>query len=296
MAEIDEAAVSRDRFAALPQTSGTCLGQSKEPGIYMTHNRLLSLAVSAAMGSVVFGLAGGQHAFAQVPTPTPAPLPPGTTTGPPVPIVVTGTPPFGGTLIQEIRSPLLGDNGTNFISGFATSAVFRASDGFLDFYYQFAFDNTTNVVVDTISLSSFTSVPGLAVAQTGEDVDGPGGLPAENQGNAIQNNFTLATVTGSYSSADRPNVNGNGINANLTTGVTRNETSFTFIVRTQARNFSTAGSVSVQGGGISAFTAAQGALSPLADPAPEPGALALLGLGLIAPAGGAIRRHLRRRS
>jgi hypothetical protein len=261
-----------------------------------THSRFRSLAASAAIGGVVLGIAvgapQGNRAFAQVA------LPPGTTSGIPVPIISPGAPPFGGTLLLEVIAPLNGTNNTNTISGTVTSAVFRSTEGFLDFAYQFTFDNDTNIVVDAVSISSFSNVNTLAIAQTGDDVDGAGGLPAQELGGATQNNFTAATATGSFSSASRPNVNGDGINATLLTGVTRNETTFTLLVRTQATNFSRAGSASVQGGGISAFTASQGALTALALPAnaPEPSALALLGMGLAAPVTLALARRRRRRN
>jgi hypothetical protein len=242
------------------------------------------LGIVVATTAIAF-LTRGNPAFAQT-----TPLPPGTTFPiNPVPTIVTGTPPFGDTLLQEVSSPVFGTNGTNIISGSVRSAAFRNGSGFLDFFYQFAFDGSTNIIVDAISLSSFANVPGVSVGQTAEDVDGAGGLPAQNMGNAIQNNFTLASGTGSFSSASRPNVNGDSINAQFETGVTGGQTSFTFIVRTEATGFSLAGSASVQGGGISAFTVSQGAIAPLPASgvaAPEPSALALVGVsvfGFLAP-------------
>lgn len=223
-------------------------------------------------GALVLGLSSARRAQAQVG------LPPGTTTGIPVPIISAGSPPFGGSLIQELSSPIFGTNILNTISGTVTSAVFRSSAGFLDFAYQFRFDPTTNVALDAISLSSFTNVAGLLIAQTSDDIDGAG-LPAEAAGGALQDFFVPATATGSYSSASRANINGDGINATFLTGVTGGESSYTFLVRTQATGFSIGGSASVQGGGISAFTPAQGALVPLATSAPEPGTLALVVLG-----------------
>jgi hypothetical protein len=260
----------------------------------MISKRLQPLFVSAALSSVLFslatGFAGGRSAFAQ------SSLPPGTTSGPPVPTISTGTPPFSDTLLQEATSPLFGTNGTNIISGSVTSAAFQNTSGFLDFFYQFTFDNNTNINVNTISLSSFANVPGVLVGQTSEDVDG-GGLPAQNLGGTVQNSFTSATSTGSYSSANRPSVDGDSINATLLTGVTKNQTTFTMVIRTQATGFSLAGSASVQGGGISAFTVSQGAIAPLpvaSATAPEPSPLALLALGMAVPLAGAIRYKHRR--
>ncbi|MBB6050797.1 PEP-CTERM sorting domain-containing protein [Armatimonas rosea] len=232
-----------------------------------------SLLLTSAL---VLGLSSARRAQAQVA------LPPGTTTGIPVPIISAGAPPFGGSLIQELSSPIFGTNIVNTISGTVTSAVFRSPAGFLDFAYQFRFDPTTNVALDAISLSSFKNIAGLLIAQTSDDIDGAAGLPAEAAGGALQDFFAPATATGSYSSASRSNVNGDGINATFLTGVTGGETSYTFLVRTQATGFSIGGSASVQGGGISAFTPAQGALVPLAASAPEPGTLALIALGALA--------------
>lgn len=226
----------------------------------MPQIRIMAAAVAAAAGL----LSGVAPAFAQ------APLPPGTTSDVPVPILATGVPPFGGALLQSVQTVLFGSNGPNTIAGNVTSAVYRTPTGFLDFAYQFTFDPTTNIVIDTISLSSFTRVPGLAVGQTSEDIDGPGGL------------FLPATATGAFAAANRPNVNGNGINTNLLTGVTRDESTFVFLVRTRTRQFTQAGSASVQGGGISAFTLSPGAFVPVAAAAPEPGSLWLLALGATA--------------
>jgi PEP-CTERM motif len=227
-------------------------------------------------GALVLGLSSARRAQAQVG------LPPGTTTGIPVPIISAGAPPFGGSLIQELSSPIFGTNIVNTISGTVSSAVFRSPAGFLDFAYQFRFDPTTNVVLDAISLSSFKDISGLLIAQTSDDIDGATGLPAESSGGTLQNFFSPATATGSYSSASRANINGNGINATFLTGVTGGESTYTFLIRTQATGYSIGGSASVQGGGISAFTPAQGAFVPLSASAPEPGTLALIVLGGLA--------------
>ncbi len=247
----------------------------------MIHN-LFRPAVVSATGKVLFlglavGLLSGGRASAQTP------LPPGTAVSVPVPTIVTGTPPFGDTLLRELQSPVFGTNGPNTISGTVTSAAFRNGSGTLDFLYQFAFDALTNINVNTVSITSFQNVGFVAVAQTSEDVDGPGGLPAQDLGGANQNLFTLSSASGSFVNANRPNANGDSINASLSSGVNANQTTFTFVVRTDATEFSLAGSASVQGGGISAFTAAQGAIAPVGIiPAPEPTALSLLALGVVA--------------
>jgi len=197
---------------------------------------------------------------------------------------VTGTPPFGGTFLQELSASLFANSTTNTISGVVVSAVYRNSGGTLDFFYQFQFNGATNVEVDNTSMQSFTGVTGVAVAQTAEDIDGVGGL------------FKAGTSTGGFSSANRPNSNGNTINTTLLTGVTGNQNSFTFIVRTSSLTFADTGSVSVQGGGISTFTTGQSTLAPLPLPpvvAPEPGTLALLAAPLIA--GGLLLPARRRR-
>jgi len=196
---------------------------------------------------------------------------------------VTGTPPFGDTFLQELSAPLFANSTTNTISGVVVSAVYRNGGGTLDFFYQFQFDAATNVLVDNTSMQSFTGVTGVAVAQTAEDIDGAGGL------------FKAGTPLESFSSANRPNANGNGINTTLLTGVTGNQNSFTFIVRTSALTFTDTGSVSVQGGGISTFTSGQATLAPLPVSAPEPGSLPLLTAGFapLAAAGMLLRRRRR---
>ncbi len=118
----------------------------------------LSLSVLAV--SATLCLLMGGNAYAQ------SPLPPGTTSGIPVPIISAGSPIFGGTLLEEATAPLFGTNILNTISGTVSSAVFRSPSGFLDFAYQFSFLPSTNVVLDSISLSSFTNVTGVAVAHS----------------------------------------------------------------------------------------------------------------------------------
>jgi len=241
-----------------------------------TRKRALSVRAGAT-GALCLAL-GGSTAVVRAQTS----LPPGTTSGPPVPIIVTGTPPFGDTFLQELSAPLFANSTTNTISGVVVSAVYRNGGGTLDFFYQFQFDGATNVEVDNTSMQSFTGVTGVAVAQTSEDIDGAGGL------------FKAGTSTGSFSSANRPNLNGNGINTTLLTGVTGNQNSFTFVVRTSALTFTDTGSVSVQGGGISSFTSGQATLAPLPVTAPEPGTLALLAAPLAA--GGVLLSARRRRT
>lgn len=257
-------------------------------------NLFTRLVASTATMSLVLGLAvglaGGKQALAQVTA-----LPPGTTTGIPVPVVATGTPPFGGILLQEVQSTLFGTNGPNTISGTVTSSVFRNGGGTLDFFYQFAFDGNTNIVVNQISISSFAGVTGVGVGQTGEDIDGPGGLAAQDLGGTLQNFYTLASPTGDFLLASRPSLDGDSISAGLRTGVSGNQTTFTFIVRTDVTDYTLAGSASVQGGGISAFNVSQGTIAPVtgsSTAAPEPGTLSLLALGMtIVPVVCAIRRR-----
>jgi len=213
-------------------------------------------------------------------------LPPGTTSGPPVPTIVTGSPPYGDTLVQELTAPLFANSTTNTISGKVISGVYRNGGGTLDFFYQFQFDGSTNVEVDNTSMQSFTGVTGVAVAQTSEDIDGAGGL------------FKAGTASGSFSSANRPNASGNTINTTLLTGVTGNQNSFTFIVRTSSLTFTDTGSVSVQGGGISTFTTGPNTLAPLPLPptaAPEPGSLPLFAAALVPLARGGLLSLRRRR-
>ncbi len=73
--------------------------------------------------------------------------------------------------------------------------------------------------------------------------------------------------------------------------MTGNESTYTFLVRTQATGYTLGGSASVQGGGISAFNPSQGALIPISTAAPEPGTLALLALGGLAVGSARRRRY-----
>jgi hypothetical protein len=187
---------------------------------------------------------------------------------------VPGSPPFGDTFLDELSAPVFATSTTNTISGNIVSAVYENSGGTLDFFYQFQFDGSTNVTIDNTSMQSFTGIPDVAVAQSSADLDDPGGL------------FDAPTSTGSFSSANRPNADGNGINTTLLTGVTGDQSSYVFIIRTGALTFQDTGSVSVQGGGISAFTPADSTIAPIGirgtPAAPEPGSLPLVAVAALA--------------
>ncbi len=242
------------------------------------------LAVSAA---VTASSVTGSAVYAQ------NPLPANTPSGVMIPVVPTGMPPYSGTLLLELESPISATNGINTIDGFVTSSVFRNTSLTLDFLYQFRFSSLSDATVASVSIASYKDVQGVSVAQTAEDIDGDTGLAAENAGGAVQNFFTGASSGGSFEVANRPGINGVGINAGLTTGVSKNQTTFTLIVRTEATDYSIFGSTSVQGDGISAFTKTAGAIAPFAvTSAPEPGSMALLAAGLLPMAGGlALRRR-----
>ena len=228
-------------------------------------------------------------------------LPPNTPLGVLVPTIPTGVPPFKGTLIFELKSPLFATNGAQnnatIIDGSVISSVFRNSNNTLDFLYQFQFSSLSNATIGSVSIASFKNVADVSVAQTAEDVDGSNGLPAQANGGVNQNFFTDASSNGSFVSASRPGIDGIGINAGLTTGVTKNQNTYTLIVRTSATDYSLFGSSSVQGDGISAFTTTPGAIAPFAaTEAPEPGSIALLATGLLPMAGGLALRRRRRRA
>jgi hypothetical protein len=254
---------------------------------------LRDFSVSAATIAI---LTVGTATFAQTS------LPPNTPVGVSVPVVSTGNPPappYGGTLLLELDSPISASNGLNTIDGFATSSVFRNTNGTLDFLYQFRFSALTDTTIANVSFASYKDVPNVSVAQTADDIDSATGLPAQNAGGATQNFFSEATPSGvadtSFNFATRQGISGVGINAGLTTGVTGGQTTFTFIVRTDATEYSIFGSTSVQGDGISAFTKTAGAIAPFAvATAPEPGSIALLVSGLLPMVAGlALRRRKR---
>ena len=242
-----------------------------------------ALAISAAVAALS---ASGSAVFAQ--NLLPANTPGGVT----IPVVPTGVPPYSGTLLLELDSPIFATNGNGTtIDGFVTSSVFRNTSSTLDFLYQFRFSSLSNATVASVSIASYQNVQGVSIAQTGEDIDGNTGIL--NTGGTVQNFFRTASSSGSFSTAGRPGINGDGINANLTTGVAGGETTFTLIVRTSATEYSVSGSSSVQGSGISAFTTTAGAIAPFSTVvAPEPGSIALLATGLLPMAGGlALRRR-----
>jgi len=247
----------------------------------MIRKHPITVSVSTALGVVLFSAVMA----AETPANAQSALPPGTTSGISVPTISPGVPPFGDTLLLEFQTAVTATNGSNVISGNVTSAVFRSSSGFLDFAYQFTANPSNNVAIGAISIVTFQNVAGLSIAQTSDDIDGSG-LAAVDAGGAIQDHFAAGSPTTSFSSASRPNANGDGINTTLTTGVNANTNAYTILVTTQATSYALLGSISVQGGGISAFTGTGGAVSPVplgAESAPEPGALPLLVLAGVGP-------------
>jgi hypothetical protein len=250
-----------------------------------------SFRILAASAAVTAFSTSGSAVFAQ------NPLPPNTFDNVIVPVVPTGMPPYQGTLLLELESPIFATNGISTIDGFVTSSVFRNTSDTLDFLYQFRFSSLSDATVASISIASYKDVQGVSIAQTAEDIDGATGLAAENAGGAVQNFFREASSDGGFRNATRPGINGDGINANLTTGIAGEKATFTLIVRTSATDYSVSGSSSVQGSGISAFTRTAGAIAPFSvTSAPEPGSMALLAAGLLPMAGGLALRRRRAQS
>lgn len=203
----------------------------------------------------------------------------------------TVTPPvtgfFGGTQIGGASSLFTATNNGQTISGTLFSAVFSGGTAQtingvtfggtnLDFYYQIVTNASSNQAVQSMSLASFVGA-GLAVAQTGTDIDG------------ASTNFVAGTV---QSVSAQRNFSGAGIVFDFNTGIGANSAGFTQIVRTNATSFSFNGSAAFIGTQGVAANGQGLVIAPTAvQAAPEPGTLALLGMGVVGMAGTVVRRR-----
>jgi hypothetical protein len=172
---------------------------------------------------------------------------------------------FGGTLLDSATTAI---NNISF-NGTARTAVYDTGTG-LDFYYQFTSNPSSVNGVERFTGSSFASLGASAISvyQTG----------------AAFGIFTAGTETADY--ADRTSLGVLGISfvPNGASKINPGTTSFTEIIRTNARNY-TAGNFALIDGYADN---AKGFAPTAAVPEPETYAMLLAGLGII---GTIIRRR-----
>lgn len=195
--------------------------------------------------------------------------------------ILLGASPFGGVL-EASQTSNFTSIGAGVINATLRSAVFRVGTGptsTLDFYYQIVNTNSTFEIANG-GVNSFANAT-LSVGQTNEDVDGGGSLSAI---------ATSAFGVASRGGGTGPDVNFT-FNVGGNTGLASGATSNIFFVRSNANTFTTAGSFSLQGGGVVAASNGPVIAAIPTVNVPEANAGLLMGLALPLIGGVAVLRR-----
>ncbi len=171
---------------------------------------------------------------------------------------------FGGTFLADVTTPI---NNTSY-NGFARAAVYDTGAG-LDFYYQYSNDMSSKNGLERFSGYDFSSLGATAV-----DV---------YQTDAAFGIFLKGTESSDYADRSIYGVVGFSFVPNGNSKINPGTTSFTQIIRTNARSFQAGNFGLLNGIGDNA----QGYGTVAAVPEPETYAMLLAGLGLM----GAIARR-----
>lgn len=188
-----------------------------------------------------------------------------------VPVQVFGLPT--GTQIDIISDTFFASNAGQTITGSYVSAVYDRGGGLLDFYYQFTTEAGSTAPITEFAATSFAGFS-TSVGYFDGDLDGAGPF-----------------IDGSESPVNASR-SGNGVTVTFDYfEVNVGETSEVLLIRTNATSY-VQGNSSVQGGASANFTT----LAPTRIPdntIPEPGTLALAGIGILGIAVRASRRGRR---
>ena len=176
-------------------------------------------------------------------------------------------------------------NGNNLTGTIYSAAFAGGAGGTLDFYYQIQLTGgagSNNTAFQSLAIGEMLSGINASVGQVTADIDGAGpfiaGTTASGQ--------TQRTFTGA------------GLTFNFANFIGSGSSSYTQVVRTNAVS-TLNGSGGVVGTGVAQTAVGNVLVAGMAAPttgAPEPGSLALLGMGLVSMGGVVVRRKQSKKS
>lgn len=173
---------------------------------------------------------------------------------------------FGGTLLESVITPISNPN----YSGIARAAVYDTGTG-LDFYYQYT------------NFEAPLSTHGIARFGLGEFTPLGEATVSVFQTGAAFDVFTVGTEISDYADRTSLGVIGFSFVPNANSKINPGTTSFTQIIRTNARTYTAGNFGLLDGYGDNAA-----AFAPSAVPEPETYAMLLAGIGMI---GSIVRRR-----